>query len=304
MNTLVEKNGISEMNCGNNFAYILEDNAQFISTEYKVLLSQGNGCFIKCMKMLYNGKIQLYYLLSGYKSFANMIPSLDPDSFMTIAANLFGSILDVKNNGFLSCMNIDISYEHIYVDPNTYKVGLVYLPAGIHFFPDDAGFENELRTGLVKLISAVSTLQTAKTRQFSADLSNGMLTMQDLLMRVRGGVKGAAKGSGVSGSQTGAGHMQLVTLHERSRVVIDITKDEFVIGKKKGAVDGVVDFNKMISRIHCKIQKQGNAYTVTDMQSVNGTYVNMARLRPGSPQPVKNGDILRMADSDFQVIIR
>ena len=62
MNVLIENNYIKEMECGSNFAYILSDNNSFLSTEYKVLQSQAKSCFVKCMKMMYNGKIQLYYL--------------------------------------------------------------------------------------------------------------------------------------------------------------------------------------------------------------------------------------------------
>ena len=84
MNTLLEKNVISELQCGSNFSYILSDNNNFLPTEYKVLQSQANSCFVKCMKMLYNGHVQLYYLTSGLKSFASMLPLMDPESFLTI----------------------------------------------------------------------------------------------------------------------------------------------------------------------------------------------------------------------------
>ena len=73
MNALIENNYIKEMKYGANFAYVLSDNSAFLSTEYKVLQSQANSCFVKCMKMLYNGSIQLYYLASGLKSFASML---------------------------------------------------------------------------------------------------------------------------------------------------------------------------------------------------------------------------------------
>ena len=51
MNTLIESGVIAEKIYGNNFAYILNDESQFLLTEYKVLQNQGDGCFIKCMKL-------------------------------------------------------------------------------------------------------------------------------------------------------------------------------------------------------------------------------------------------------------
>ena len=306
MNTLIDNNYISEMECGSNFSYILNDNSTLLSTEYKVLQSRANSCFVKCMKMMYNGKVQLYYLTKGLKPFASMLSSLDAEKFLTIVSNLFSDIIDVKHNGFLSCQNIDISFDRIYVDPTTHKVSLVYLHLKKRMFDDAAAFENELRTGLVKLISGISTLSTTKTIQFSADLSNGSLTIEDLLNRIKGG-KGSGSVPTATPSHTvtsgDAVKLRIIAMNAPTRVEIAVTKDEFIIGKKQELADGVVSFNKMISRSHCKINRYGSQYTVTDLQSANGTYVNKVRLQPNQPCQIKNGDIIRMADSDFQVSI-
>lgn len=308
MNALIENNYIKEMECGSNFSYILSDDSTFLSTEYKVLQSQANSCFVKCMKMMYNGKVQLYYLTKGLKSFSSMISSMDSENFLTIVANILSDIIDVKHNGFLSCQNIDIAFEHIYVDPTTHKVSLVYLPLSKRLYDDNASFENEIRTGLVKLISGVSTLSTPKTMQFSADLSNGMLSIEDLFARIKGG-KSTGVGQShigqtdVGGGRASSGLLRIIAMNAPSRVEIAVTKDEFVIGKKAELCDGVIAFNKMISRSHCRISKRGNQYTITDLQSANGTFVNKVKLQPNQPHPINNGDIIRLANSDFQVCI-
>lgn len=305
MNALIENNYIKEMECGSNFSYILSDNGTFLSTEYKVLQSQTNSCFVKCMKMMYNGKVQLYYLTKGLKSFASMIPSLDADSFLTIVSNMLSDIIDVKHNGFLSCQNIDISFERIYVDPTTHKVSLVYLPLSKRIYDDNSSFENEIRTGLVKLISGVSTLSSPKTIQFSADLSNGTLSIEDLHTRIKGGKTIVDRGgtNEVIQNKSSSGSLRIIAMNAPIRVEIAVTKDEFVIGKKPELCDGVIDFNKMISRSHCKINKKGEQYVITDLQSANGTYVNKVKLQPNQPHPINNGDVIRLANSDFQVTI-
>ena len=308
MNVLIENHVIAEMECGSNFAYILNDNGAFLSTEYKVLQSQANSCFVKCMKMMFNGKLQLFYLTKGLKPFASMIPTMAPESFLTIISNLLSDIINVNLNGFLSCKNIDIAFEHIFVDPTTYKVSLVYLPLNKHICGDNSSFENELRSGLVKLIAGVSTLSTPKTMQLSADLSNGTLNIEDLYMRIKGGknMEGRPinnRQSRTAGNNSGRGLMRIIAMNAPTRVEIAVTKDEFVIGKKADICDGVIGFNKMISRSHCRINRRGNQYTVTDLQSANGTYVNKVRLQPNQPYPIHNGDIIRLANSDFQVSI-
>lgn len=308
MNSLIENHCISEMECGSNFAYVLSDTSTFLSTEYKVLQNQANSCFVKCMKMMYNGKVQLYYLTKGLKSFASMIPSLDADNFLTIVSNLFSNIIDVKHNGFLSCQNIDISFERIYVDPTTHKVSLVYLPLSKRIYDDNSSFENEIRTGLVKLISRVSMFSTPKAMQFSADLSNGTLSIEDLYARVKGGKSTYGGQSHIDQTdmgerRVGSGLMRIIAMNAPTRVEIAVTKDEFIIGKKAELCDGVINFNKMISRSHCRVNKRGSQYTITDLQSANGTYVNKVRLQPNQPYPINNGDVIRLANSDFQVSI-
>lgn len=303
MNALIEKNYIKEMECGSNFSYILSDNSTFLSTEYKVLQSQANSCFVKCMKMMYNGKVQLYYLTKGLKAFASMIPSLDSESFLTIVTNLLSDIIDVKHNGFLSCQNIDIAFERIYVDPTTYKVSLVYLPLSKRIYDDNASFENEIRTGLVRLISGVSTLSSPKTMQLSADLSNGTLCMEDLCARIKGGKVIDDDRESNRQDNAGSGLLRIIAMNAPTRVEIAVTKDSFVIGKKAELCDGVIEFNKMVSRSHCRVNKIGGQYTITDLQSANGTYVNKVKLQPNQPHPIKNGDVIRLANSDFQVSI-
>lgn len=308
MNALIENNYIKEMECGSNFSYILTDNSLFLSTEYKVLQSQVNSCFVKCMKMMHNGHVQLYYMTKGLKSFSSMIPMLDPDSFLTIVSNLLADIVDVKHNGFLSCQNIDIAFERIYVDPATYKVSLVYLPLNKRIYSDNASFENEIRTGLVKLISGIASLSSHKTMQLSADLANGTLSIEDLQHHIKGGksVTGQVAHIGqtdLGGGKAGVGLLRMIAMNAPSRVEISVTKDEFVIGKKADCCDGIIGFNKMISRAHCKILKRGAMYMIEDLQSANGTYVNKIRLRPNEPTPIKHGDVIRLANSDFQVKI-
>ena len=301
MNRLLDKGLIKEVPSGSNFSYVLNDNGNFLSTEYKVLQSQTNSCFVKCMKMLYNGKIQLFYLTKSLKPFSAMLPTMDSESFMTIIANLISDIIDVKHNGFLTCQNIDVSFDKIFVDPSTYKVSLIYVPISERLFDDGSTFENEIRTGLVKLISGISTISTPKTMQLVSDLSNGLLSLEDLYSRIKSGTLKAPKDQRVIKHEDQS-NIKLVAMNAPTRVEIVITKDSFVIGKNASAVDGAVSFNKMISRVHCRIDKKGSQYMVVDLQSANGTYVNKVKLRPNQPYPIKVGDIIRLANSDFQVI--
>lgn len=304
MNILVEKECVRELECGSNFSYVLNESGLFSATEYKVLQSQASGCFVKCMKMLYNGNIQIFYLTHELKPLANLIGSLEPERFMAIVINLMANILKVKSNGFLSCQKVDSSFAHIYVDPTTLHVSLVYLPVTQRIHPDDSSFENEIRTELIRMISGAENLHSPATTQLSTDLSNGVLSVEDLYRRYKGGEDFRTPKVGQPSKGQGGDRLLLTAMHTPTRVEIPITKDSFVLGKKVGVVDGVISFNDKISRIHCRIDRRGNGYTVTDLQSANGTYVNGKRLVANQPHQIGHGDVIRMANSDFQVSVR
>ena len=147
MNELIQSGVISELSGTQNVQYVINDKSAFALTEFKVLRSQGRN-FIKCAKVLYNGKIKLLYFSSMFKSLKNMLPSLDGDTFLSIVANILNSVIEIKNNGFLSCANLDLSFEKIFVDQNTLEVSLIYLPIN-NPNADIAAFENEMRTELI-----------------------------------------------------------------------------------------------------------------------------------------------------------
>lgn len=301
MNQLLENNLAIQNDLGANFSYILRESDMFLPTEYKVLQSQASQNFVRCMKMLYNGEIQLLYLTDNLKAFSSMLPTLDPESFWKICANLISGIIDVKQNGFLSCQNIDVSFDKIFINPTNYKVSLVYVPVSSRLYEDYTAFENEVRSGLVKLITGISAISSPKTMQLAADLANGMLTMEGLNTKIKEGKSFVEKPPVWETPKPVKRIMRLVALNAPANVTIEITKDHFVIGKNAAAVDGVLSFNQAISRMHCRIDKASDGYTITDLQSANGTFVNKTRLLPNQPVPIGDGDVIKLANSKFQV---
>ena len=160
MSNQIEERSIKKLPLGSNLTYILGDSSAFHPTEYKVLQSQSDSCFVKCMKVLFNGKIQLFYLTNAFRSLSSLLPTLDADRFMIIVTNFLSDIINVKSNGFLTCENIDISIDDIYIDMTTYKVYLVYLPIRKRLFDSYTFFENELRSSLVKIISTTGSISS------------------------------------------------------------------------------------------------------------------------------------------------
>lgn len=313
MNVLLANREIEEIQSSSGFSYILNDSTKVSNTDYKVLLRQRDGIFLKTMKMLYNGKVQFYYMSDDLRSFSAMMYELNLDKLMAVVASLFANILQVKNNGFLSCGNIDVSFEHIFVDPSSYRTCLVYLPATCGFFEDGLQMENELRSSLVKLIPVLPAVDQDRAVGLISDLSNGMLGLEELVVRYAGAMNTSTE---VLSKDSGMGSlynrepeppkpksMRLVSMNYPERIQIDITKQEFIIGKKRDSVDFALDISNLISRIHCKVIRTEEGFSIMDLNSANHTYINRFRLLPDISYPLKNGDVVGMAHNDFQVII-
>lgn len=302
MNRLIENHYVSETKYGTNFAYILNDDSLFLPTEYKMLQGQTNSIFLKCMKMYFNGNIQLFYLAKTYIPLISILPKLNSESFLSIISNLFGCIIEAKNHGFLSCKHIDISLDHIFIDPTTYKVKLVYIPALNNLYDDTSSFESEIRISLIKLISEMSNISSTKTMYLSSDLQNGSVSLESILSKLSGKSNNLNSHSG-SNELQGTKQIKLVAMDVQPRFEVVINKQEFIIGKKQSVVDGVISFNKMISRIHCKVICKQEDYYIEDLQSANGTYINNVRLQPKVATRIKHGDVVRLANSNFQVVV-
>lgn len=74
------------------------------------------------------------------------------------------------------------------------------------------------------------------------------------------------------------------------------------VGIGSGAAADVIIKDSGISRLHAKISREGNMYFIKDMNSTNGTWVNGHRLSVYELCPLKNGDMIKLAGSSFELI--
>lgn len=79
-----------------------------------------------------------------------------------------------------------------------------------------------------------------------------------------------------------------------------ITKESFLVGKKKDAVDGWLKV-RGISRIHAKISREEDCYYLTDLNSTNGTFLNGGRLGVNEKARLRPGDSVGFADVRYVV---
>lgn len=80
---------------------------------------------------------------------------------------------------------------------------------------------------------------------------------------------------------------------------IVINKDNFVIGKDSLNIDYRIADNSAISRRHALIKKVNGEVIIEDNSSTNGTFVNGGRLPKGQSKAIKNGDVIKLANEEF-----
>ncbi len=72
----------------------------------------------------------------------------------------------------------------------------------------------------------------------------------------------------------------------------------FLIGKQEGLVDYVLD-KDTVSRIHARIDREGEEYRISDLNSTNGTSVNGRLLETNETLVLKTGDEVFIANYAF-----
>lgn len=293
MEDLIEMGVVSkEIKCGNNFAYILEKDDSFDITYYKMLQNKNNEMFVPCMKMLYNGAAELYYVTEKFKPLSEMFNGILPDMLVNVILNLFEKIIEVKNTKILPIQCIDISWDKIFVDPSTLRIKLVYLPVEMKIFNNDAEFESVLKSNLVRLINNIMSSSNDKLDKFVPNLCNGTMSIEDICN---------AYGKGICSEPPKTQRvLNLVSINLPQPIIIELNKPRTIIGRgEKNSVDVVLN-NRTISDVHCYIFNENGKYSISDREggSTNGTFVNEKKIMPNERVPIKSGDVIRLANKN------
>lgn len=83
--------------------------------------------------------------------------------------------------------------------------------------------------------------------------------------------------------------------------MIPLDRKVLLIGSQPGKVDYVIGGNRRVSRVHAKISLQDGRYTIEDLGSTNGTYVNGRKVISGNVVRLTDGDEIRLADERFSL---
>lgn len=81
---------------------------------------------------------------------------------------------------------------------------------------------------------------------------------------------------------------------------IHVTTDNFLIGKRSKDVDGCIA-SAAVSRLHARIVREEGKYTVEDLNSTNGSWIDGHQLNPYDPVMLVHGMRLAFANIEFEV---
>lgn len=323
---------LSEVVGSNNIAYILNENTSFSTTGYKVMQNHSGSGLLKCAKLSYNGKIKLVYIVGNLKPLSFVATRLGVNELNAVVFNLIQRALEIKSNGFFCAENLEFDFDKIFVDTSDYSVYFIYFPVSNSPNVQMSNFENEFRIAIINLFNSFPVFNAPQFQRLCSDLSNGSLPLEQISKKLQNSINGndfnskiyedspknSSKLSSPHGLKSDEEHygyrplsknpfpqpnsqppITITAINTPMNISLVINKSEYLIGKNPDAVDGAVTHNPAISRVHCKVSFNGGRYFITDMGSANGTYVNQNRLGKQQTTEIKNGDYLRLANSDF-----
>lgn len=283
---LLEKDDIS------NPVYLLNGNARFYNTEYKIM---GNDpVLLPCYKATLNGRTELVYLTEKYIPLSVILSQLSEDDFLSIAIKLCESIRGVAENGFLNWQHVDLDKDRIFIDPGDRSVHLVYMPIEGVYIPPGL-IDKEIRSFVAELTRETRNPDAQKMSALRNHVHSEDESLQAFVNKLNKLLR--SKVSFLHDSPKG----RMLLRNEEYDHTIIVDKPRFVIGKKAGAVDGVITYSKFVGRIHCQIMNLDDNYYIMDLESKNGTFVNDMAIEKGKSVLLKEGDRLKIANVCFKV---
>lgn len=85
---------------------------------------------------------------------------------------------------------------------------------------------------------------------------------------------------------------------------INITRQEFKLGKSKTKADYAIEDNNAISRVHCIIVQRDGVNYIRDNNSTNHTFIDGVELQPGKEALLKNKMTIQLGDEEFTFLLR
>ncbi len=296
MNKSILEKYVSKERKGKNWTYVLEREDVFSEIGYKFAHSKFQEGFLKCTKIRYNGRTKLIYFPGNNISLNMVLCNKSLSQVKSTLYQVFLTISNMKKNAFLRCENFVVDTEQIYVDPETFKVNLIYIPIVQDDYEDmEQETEQLLIQNIISAIRASDNMMLLSGESILDILLNSKGDLEKILPKLM--QSQAERGREIIAEKI----LTLKCKEEGIPLQFEIKETPFTIGRR-GDNNGILNFSNKVSRLHCKIIKKGSKYYVIDEESKMGTFLNGEYCVPQREYCLENGDELAVAGIKFVVI--
>lgn len=277
----------------------------------KKLINIDDDSIIPVSAFHMNGNIRLLYSIEGLRSLSLLKNQLGADKIIGLLHD-FGSVLkSLEGDAFITREMIDLSLDNLYFDPENGRLKVCIVPV---MNPDqEAGafaWNKKLFDILVGVFEKILDHQPSEAdiplygllhelyKSRESETSVKFICLEKVLEELKKQIPGSGN------SDSYVSDDQLIEIRYKGELGVFsfyALKNYFIIGKEDGC-DGCIKSNGAISRRHCALERVDGLLYVSDLGSLNHTYVNGRMLESGEKTKVKDHDILRIADMDFEII--
>lgn len=290
-------------------SFQISDEKTLYHTGMKVLKNLGEKGLLPAYQTWLNGKIHLLYDTGNYETLAVMLPQLRSNAFLEIVKNLLDVYQNIKKNGFIQIENVCLDEEHIFVNPATMQVFLIYLPLTLS--GDETTQLNSMDVVMRKLILSliennpnVADERVGIMRSFLKDTSNPLESYLNYMTNAVGN-------RNTNGSpeiiQTSAdkkvippSEITLTRIGGTKSFSYKVNHRGLTLGRSAEKSDGVIP-DSSVSGQHCRITYENQKWILQDMNSTNGTTLNGFRVPALKKTEIHNGDKIGISRFVFSV---
>lgn len=251
-----------------------------------------------------NGYERMIFQTQGFLSLKQALPMLSKEELTdTLYISVFMTS-QIEESGILKKNCIWSKFEHVFYDVKEKRPVFLMLPVcGRVNYEDGLNWERRF----LDTIAHIAGYLPKEERNEILEKITAYIKTGEAFDETMEAIEALGDGkSGLLVPHTELVKEKTLQLHYSGREgVIEyiMDKDEYTLGKMESAVDGVISLSEAVSRVHCKLIKQGQQFFVQDLDSVNHTFVNGEYIPPYELMELQDKDILSVADIDFRVHI-
>lgn len=269
-----------------------EGKEELFKTGYKFLEQMGLEAVIPGITITENGCPRVICPLEGRKSITAVLAGFQEFQAWESIIQILKLVKRMDENGFLCRESILIQPQNVFYDLKANRVQFIVVPKGS---VEDYDKEKWIHDCMDLIYMLGERVREEKISEFYKKVIPVLERQQDFQI-LAGEMEEPA---GENPVQT-AGKQTLKIENADMGILFEICQEEFVLGKHPELTDGCIHASTAVSRRHCKVIRQaGEGYKVLDLGSVNGTFVNGIRVSSEVSTPLKNNDILRLADVEL-----